>query len=79
MRKLFQIIHLVVCAGVLIAGCVFLSKFDIYFENGMWDTSAITATAIAFCTILAVTVHITYYLSVHVIKKTDRQNEKISE
>lgn len=69
MKTALQIIHMVVCAGAIITGYIFLGKFNEHIENGIWDPSAITASAVTVCTMIAVAVHMTYYLSVHVAKR----------
>lgn len=63
MKKFFYTLHIIACIAAMITGWQFLKSFAGHFENGIWDNSAITATALILVMIIFVFLHMTFFLS----------------
>jgi hypothetical protein len=50
----------------------FLGRFSGHFENGIWDSSAITASVLLMIGMAGITLHLTYFL----VKITGEYNKK---
>lgn len=63
MKKFFNTLHIIACIAAMITGWQFLKSFAGHFENGIWDSSAITATALILVMLIFVFLHMTFFLS----------------
>ena len=55
-------IHSAACVAAIVVMWSFLGRFSGHFENGIWDSSAITASVLLVIGMVCVTLHLTFFL-----------------
>lgn len=76
MKKILDIVHIIACLAAMITGWQFLKSFGAHFENGIWDSSAITAAALTLVMIIAVFLHLTYFISQKLVRNIPDKNQR---
>ena len=72
MNTVFKVVHIAACVAAIAAIWRFLGGFYGHFDDGIWDSSAITAAAALVICIIAVLLHLTFFL----VKITDTSCRK---
>lgn len=76
MKQIFDIAHIIACAAALIFGWQFLKSYGGHFENGIWDSSAITSASLIILMITAVILHLTYFVSQKMLSHIGKEKRK---
>lgn len=62
MKTLMKFIHAGACIAAIAVMWGFLGRFGGHFENGIWDSNAITASVLLVIGMLCIILHLTYFL-----------------
>ena len=72
MNTVFKVVHIAACVAAIAAIWRFLGGFYGHFDDGIWDSSAITAVSVLIVCLIAVALSLTFFL----VKITDDPKRK---